>query len=99
MANVFTATGAFDTPVLNPGWTVQTAANGSNQSLTKNAGPGLNSGTQIGFTPAAAQSATGEASYVAPGTLAAAAKLSDVQNLGALVDTLNAALVTAGLEV
>jgi hypothetical protein len=105
MSQVFTATGAFDTPVLNPGWTVQNAATGSNQSLTSNAGPGLNSGTQIGFTPAAAQTALGSAQTDASvtgvsGTDAAnLAKLTDLKAIAAKVDALNAALVAAGLEV
>jgi hypothetical protein len=90
---------AMDTPALTPGWTVQTSATGSDQSLTKNAGAGVNAGQSVGYTPLPAQAATGQASFVAPGSLAAAAKLSDLQALAALVDTLNAALVTAGLEI
>lgn len=43
MTQVYNQTGAFDTPVLVPGWTVQssssTANGGSNQSLTGSAGP------------------------------------------------------------
>lgn len=36
--NVFTAIGSWDTPVLNPGWTVQNALTGSNQNLCKSIG-------------------------------------------------------------
>jgi hypothetical protein len=88
-----------DTPVNVPSWTVQSPLTGSNQSLTKSAGAGVNSGQSIGYTQLPAQAATGQASYVAPGALTGAAKLTDVQALAALVDTLNAALVTAGIEV
>ena len=44
------------------------------------------------------QSASGEASYAAPGNINAAAKLADLQSLASLVDSLNAALVAAGLQ-
>lgn len=47
---------------------------------------------------AANQAASGEASFVAPGALTSAAKLSDLQALASLVDSLNAALQNAGLE-
>lgn len=39
MSQVYNQTGANDTPVLVPGWTVQNSGSGTNQSLTGSTGP------------------------------------------------------------
>jgi len=90
MTNVFSnnANGAnmYDTPTNYPTWTVQSAATGSNQSTVN----GAAAPTGGLFTQVPAQTPVGT---IADNTQAT------VQGIAAKLDALNAAMVTAGLEV
>lgn len=86
----YPSTGAMDTPVLVPGWTVQSGASGTNpgsdQSLVANAGP---SGALVTpqAAPAPTSGGTGDTTYT-PG------QITDIINdLAAVVS----ALVAAGV--
>jgi len=92
---------AYNTPMDTPGWTAQNSATGDDQNLTAHAGV-----TAAGLaTLVTAQTALGSAQTAASvtgvtGTDAAnLAKLTDLKAVAAAVDALNAALVTAGIEV
>lgn len=91
MADVFVPQ-ANDTPVLTPGWTVQSTPAGE-ESLVSHAGP-----TGLLAAQVAHQTATGEASFTGTTADATAAKLSDLQAVAAKLDALNAAMVSAGVE-
>ena len=88
MTQVF-STVANDTPALTPGWTVQTGATGSDQSLVSNAGAGPNSGTAVGYTvqTPASTANTQTGSYVQ----------ADVQSIATAVNSINTKLTAAGI--
>jgi hypothetical protein len=82
--------GLLNTPANVPGWTVQNAATGSDQStVTTGTAASVNGGALLAASQVAAQTPLGTVASTQAGT----------QSIAAAVDALNAALVAAGIEV
>lgn len=99
--------GLLNTPTNVPGWTVQNAATGSDQSTVNGGAAPSGAGALLAASEVTAQSALGSAQTTAVITATGSggadwanlAKLADLKAVAAAVDALNAALVAAGIEV